>query len=157
MNNENRMTVDSTNTNNNNMLNKDNDMVRDTAVNNNMNNNLVTQGDSMSLRNNNQADQNNPVNQNQNNQVNQPNQGNNNINSGINIGLNAAGYAGAPQLQTFVPQNVVTTLTGKYGTSVYDITSVKSASGTSEYIVRVLENGQLRTQYVGEDGNPVVR
>ncbi len=52
---------------------------------------------------------------------------------------------------------MVSKITSKFGSSVYDITSVKGASGSAEYVVRVLENGQLRTQHVGEDTNPIVK
>jgi hypothetical protein len=122
-----------------NTMNSDSNMATDTSMSNsNMNNTTDTQGNNMS-NNNNQA-----------------NNSMNSMNTGM-TGLSSAGYVAAPQMQTFVSPDMVSKITSKFGSSIYDITSVKGASGSAEYVVRMLENGQLRTQHIGEDANPIVK
>ncbi|MBA2561521.1 MAG: hypothetical protein H0V14_01155 [Chitinophagaceae bacterium] len=155
---------------NKNMPTSDDRMMSDTAMNSNMNNsnnnNMAPQGDSsmnnmnnnsnMTNNNNNMATQGDSS---MNNNMNNNNQVTNNLSTGtgMNTGLSSAGYVAAPQMQTFVAEDVVSKVKSKYGDLIYDITSIKSAAGTAEYVIRVLENGQLRTQYIGEDANPIVR
>jgi hypothetical protein len=51
-------------------------------------------------------------------------------------------YAALPQLSTWVPENVVSSLSSRYGNNLYDITMVKTAEDNKHhYIVRTQENG----------------
>ena len=63
--------------------------------------------------------------------------------------------ANLPVVGNNVPADVVNTLRNKYGSTVYDIKQIRSTSGQNIYVVRVMENGGMRTEYVGADGNVV--
>jgi len=72
------------------------------------------------------------------------------------MGMTATTYAALPVFETNVPQDMVTKLETKYGSSLYDITTVRSNTPEQwEFVVRVWDNGQYRTDYIGLDGNPV--
>ena len=72
------------------------------------------------------------------------------------MGMTATTYAALPLLETGVPQDMVTKLETKYGTSLYDITTVRSNTPDQwAFVVRIWVNGQYRTDYIGMDGNPV--
>ena len=60
-----------------------------------------------------------------------------------------------PVVGTGVSADVVTTLKNKYGTNLYDIKQIKSTSGQLIYVVRVMDNGGMRSEYVGADGTVV--
>jgi hypothetical protein len=79
------------------------------------------------------------------------------MNNAATTGITATTYAALPVLETDVPQNVMDKLKSKYGDALYDITTVKSTTtpGQMEYVARVWDNTQYRTDYIGEDGNPV--
>lgn len=63
------------------------------------------------------------------------------------IGLNR--YAALPQLSTWVPENIVSTLSSRYGNNLYDITMVKSSEENKHhYIVRTQENGLFTTHII---------
>jgi hypothetical protein len=62
-----------------------------------------------------------------------------------------------PVIGTSVSADVVTNIKNKYGATVYDIRQMKSSSGQDIYAVRVMDNGQIRTDYVGADGNVIPR
>ncbi|MDB5199462.1 MAG: hypothetical protein JWO92_1425 [Chitinophagaceae bacterium] len=61
--------------------------------------------------------------------------------------------ASLPVIGTGVPDDVVTNIKNKYGSNLYDIKKIKATSGQDAYAVRVMENGQYVTYYVGADGN----
>ena len=63
--------------------------------------------------------------------------------------------ANLPVVGNNVPTDVVNTLRNKYGSTVYDIKQIRSTSGQNIYVVRVMGNGGMRTEYVGADGNVV--
>lgn len=63
--------------------------------------------------------------------------------------------ANLPVVGNGVTPDVVTNLKNKYGTNIYDIKQIRSTSGQNIYVVRVMENGGMRTDYVGADGNAV--
>ncbi len=63
--------------------------------------------------------------------------------------------ANLPVVGNGVTADVVTTLKNKYGTTLYDIKQIKSTSGQLIYVVRVMENGGMRSEYVGADGSIV--
>ncbi|HEU0064773.1 MAG TPA: hypothetical protein VFQ58_07070 [Flavisolibacter sp.] len=76
----------------------------------------------------------------------------------MNTYYNSAGQTfnvALPVMETQVPADVVTKISGMYGPSVYDITRVKGENNEDDYIVRILDNnGQIRTERInGEGGN----
>ena len=65
--------------------------------------------------------------------------------------------ASLPVIETNVSADVVTNIKNKYGATVYDIGQMKSPSGQDIYVVRVMGSGQVRTDFVGADGNVIPR
>lgn len=61
-----------------------------------------------------------------------------------------------PVVGNGVSADVVTAVKTKYGDNVYDIKKIKITSGDA-YAVRVMENGQYYTYYVGADGIVIAR
>lgn len=59
-----------------------------------------------------------------------------------------------PVIGTDVPSDVVSNIKNKFGSNIYDIKKIRLTSGDA-YVVRVMENGQFTTSYVGSDGNVV--
>jgi len=138
--------TDSSDNRNNSNVNMDNNMKMDSATNMNRS--------STSNMNNSQNNGNNISNSNMNNSS---NPGMNNNGSGIvNNGLNGqAGYAALPVLENSVPEAVVAKVKEKYGSTVYDITSVKRSADQSVYVIRTQENGTFKAIVVKDDGSPV--
>lgn len=64
--------------------------------------------------------------------------------------------AALPVHQSFVPDAVVSKAIDLYGPVMYDINKIKGTSGQDVYLVRILENGQLSSQYMAEDGSKVI-
>src|SRR5215207_4681043 len=60
-----------------------------------------------------------------------------------------------PVRQSFVPDAVVTKAIDMYGPVLYDINHIKGTTGQDVYVVRILENGQMSSQYMAEDGSKV--
>ena len=61
-----------------------------------------------------------------------------------------------PVLQTFVPDAVITTAINQYKQNLYDITAMKSNHhDTAMYLVRILDNGELKNVYMDESGAAV--
>jgi len=84
------------------------------------------------------------------------------MNSSTNVNIVTIGGwttnpATLPIVGTGVSQEVVNTLKNKYGSSIYDIKQITGTSGQSIYIVRVMENGGMRSEYVDASGNVVVQ
>lgn len=65
--------------------------------------------------------------------------------------------ASLPVVGTGVSADVVANIKSKYGENIYDIKKIRSTSGQDAYAVRVMENGQYNTYYVGADGNVVAK
>lgn len=63
--------------------------------------------------------------------------------------------ANLPVVGNNVSADVVSAIKNKYGATVYDIKQIRSTSGQNIYVVRVMENGSMRTDYVGADANTV--
>jgi len=61
-----------------------------------------------------------------------------------------------PVKQSFVPDAVVSKVIDLFGPTLYDITTVKGSSNQDIYAVRILENGQVSTQWMDENGNKVI-
>lgn len=63
------------------------------------------------------------------------------------------GYALAlPVIQTYVPENIITSAIQKFGSSLYSIAMVKTNGGNSAYQVGLLQGGQLAMQYLDDNG-----
>ena len=61
-----------------------------------------------------------------------------------------------PVLQTYVPDAVITNALNQYKQQVYDITAMKSNHhDTAMYLVRILDNGELKNVYMDESGAAV--
>jgi hypothetical protein len=64
--------------------------------------------------------------------------------------------AALPVHQSYVPDAVISKAIDLYGPVMYDINHIKGTSGQDVYLVRILENGQLSSQYMAEDGSKVI-
>jgi hypothetical protein len=60
-----------------------------------------------------------------------------------------------PVTQTWMPDEVINKMSSMFGPSIYDIAMIKGAGGQNIYHVRLSENGQMRSQYIGEDGTTI--
>jgi hypothetical protein len=66
------------------------------------------------------------------------------------------GYTVAlPVLQTWVPDAVITTAGNLYKQNLYDIAAMKGNNNTEMYVVRVLDNGELKSMYMDANGTAV--
>ncbi|MFL5739166.1 MAG: hypothetical protein ACJ75B_03035 [Flavisolibacter sp.] len=77
----------------------------------------------------------------------------------VNTYYNTAGQSftvALPVRESLVPDAVVSRAISTYGPTLYDITSVKGTNGQDIYMVRTLENGQITSQWMGEDGTKVI-
>ena len=63
--------------------------------------------------------------------------------------------ANLPVVGNNVSPDVVSTLKTRYGSTIYDIKKIRSTGGQDIYVMRVMENGGMKTMYVGADGNVV--
>lgn len=67
-----------------------------------------------------------------------------------------SGYIVAlPVLQTWVPDAVITTATNLYKQNLYDIAAMKGNNNTDMYVVRVQDNGELKSMYMDGNGTAV--
>lgn len=57
-----------------------------------------------------------------------------------------------PVLQTYVPDQIISTAINQYKQNLYDITAIKGNNSQNLYQVRVLDNGQLRTMWIDSTG-----
>jgi hypothetical protein len=58
-----------------------------------------------------------------------------------------------PIVQSLVPENVISTAVNTHGNNVYDILQLRTAADSMAiYQVRVIENGQVTSKYMKEDG-----
>lgn len=60
-----------------------------------------------------------------------------------------------PVLQTYVPDPVITTATNLYKQNLYDITAMKGNNKEDVYLVRVQDNGELKSMYMDANGTAV--
>jgi hypothetical protein len=59
-----------------------------------------------------------------------------------------------PVLQNLVPEEVTNKAMELYGMNIYDVTRLKAVDSTMEvYQVRLLDNGQIRTEVISADGS----
>ena len=61
-----------------------------------------------------------------------------------------------PVMETYVPQDVVSKLESKYGSALYDITTLQSVNGVDRYCVRTLNNGVVEAVTVDGSGAPAM-
>jgi hypothetical protein len=63
------------------------------------------------------------------------------------------GYSLAlPVLLSYVPENIVNSALNKYGSNLYSISMVKTNDGKDNYMIGLLDRGQISTQYLDESG-----
>jgi len=60
-----------------------------------------------------------------------------------------------PVLQTWVPDDVISTATNLYKQNLYDITALKGSNKQDIYQVRVMDNGELKTIWMDANGTAV--
>lgn len=60
-----------------------------------------------------------------------------------------------PVIQSWVPEEVVTSALNMYGTSIYSVNRIKGATGQELYQVTLLDNGTSRMEYLNADGSSV--
>ena len=78
-------------------------------------------------------------------------------NSGSGMSATSTTMASLPVIENYVPDAVVSKVKQKYGSSVYDITSVKGTNGQI-YVVRSTgDNGAFKTDIINEDGSATSR
>lgn len=66
------------------------------------------------------------------------------------------GYTVAlPVLQTYVPDEVVNAAVNMYKQNLYDITAMKGNEKQDMYVVRVMENREMKTHYIDAHGTAV--
>jgi hypothetical protein len=81
---------------------------------------------------------------------------NNNRNMQVYYAPNGTGYAVAlPVIQSWVPEDVVTSAISRYGNSIYAINKVRGANGQEVYQVTLLDKGEARSEYLSADGGSV--
>jgi hypothetical protein len=61
-----------------------------------------------------------------------------------------------PVKQTLIPDAVVSKANETWGPAVYDIAQIRGLNGQPVYHVRIIENGQVASQYMAEDGSKVI-
>lgn len=81
---------------------------------------------------------------------------NNNRNMQVYYAPNGNSYSVAlPVIQSWVPEEVVTSALNMYGANIYSVNKIKGASGQDLYQVTLLENGMSRMEYLNPDGTTV--
>lgn len=81
---------------------------------------------------------------------------NNNRNMQVYYAPNGNSYTVAlPVIQSWVPEEVVTSALNMYGSNIYSVNKIKGASGQDLYQVTLLENGMSRMEYLNPDGTTV--
>jgi hypothetical protein len=62
-----------------------------------------------------------------------------------------------PVTQTYVPDDIMNRVTTMFGPMVYDVTTLKGdSSHQTIYQIRTLENGQVKSQWIGDDGSSIM-
>ena len=67
----------------------------------------------------------------------------------------AKNQASLPVLGTNVSEQVAANIKNKYTQTIYDIRKIKGTSGQDVYLVRVMDKGAYRIDYVDENGSAV--
>ncbi len=74
----------------------------------------------------------------------------------LNVFMNESGSSytlALPVIQSSVSENVISSAINKYGFNVYDVLQLKTGDSQYVYQVRLIENGQVRTVHMNEDGS----
>jgi hypothetical protein len=80
----------------------------------------------------------------------------NNRNIQVYYAPNGNSYTVAlPVVQSWVPEEVVTSALTMYGSNIYSVNKIRGASGQDLYQVTVLDNGISRSEYLSADGSSV--
>jgi hypothetical protein len=62
-----------------------------------------------------------------------------------------------PVTETYVPDDIMNKVTTMFGPMVYDVTTLKGDSTHQNiYQIRTLENGQVKSQWIGDDGSSIM-
>ncbi|MFL5789750.1 MAG: hypothetical protein ACJ748_16940 [Flavisolibacter sp.] len=61
-----------------------------------------------------------------------------------------------PVIETQVPADIISKVENTYGPNVYDITRIKGQDNQDAYLIRILDNGQMRTETMNGDGGSVM-
>lgn len=73
----------------------------------------------------------------------------------VYYGPNGTSYSVAlPAIENKVPEEVITKALNQFGNNMYDITMMKSANSNTVYMVRLMDNGNIRSTWMNEDGSP---
>lgn len=83
------------------------------------------------------------------------------MNNGVpnHVYYNSAGQTftvALPVRQSWIPETVISKAVELYGPVIYDINTMKGTNNQEIYTVRLLENGQLSTIWIGEDGTRIM-
>lgn len=71
-------------------------------------------------------------------------------------GTSAQSYMVAlPVLESQTPEDIISKVKTMYGMNLYDINRIKAANNQYVYHMRLLENGQVRDEWISEDGTAV--
>jgi hypothetical protein len=71
-------------------------------------------------------------------------------------GTSAQSYmVSLPVRQSLTPDDIITKAKSMFGMSIYDINRVKAANNEDVYHVRLLDNGQVRSVWISEQGTEV--
>lgn len=62
-----------------------------------------------------------------------------------------------PVTQSSVSTDVISKIKSMYGTNVYDVTTIKVADHSDAYYVRIIENGQVRSEVIDAQGQAVTQ
>jgi|ERR1051326_688620 hypothetical protein len=74
----------------------------------------------------------------------------------VYYGPNGTSFSVAlPAIETQVPEGVITKAINQFGNNMYDITMMKGPSNNTIYMVRLMENGNIRSTWMNEDGSTV--
>jgi hypothetical protein len=78
---------------------------------------------------------------------------NSNRNMNVYYSPNGSGYTVAlPVVQSWVPEEVITSALNTYGNSIYSVNRVRGLNGQDVYAVTVIDGGVARTEYLAADG-----
>lgn len=60
-----------------------------------------------------------------------------------------------PVIQTYVPEEIIDKALQKYGANLYSVSMVKTAEGKDAYQLGLIDRGQMKMEYLNEDGTAV--
>ncbi len=62
-----------------------------------------------------------------------------------------------PVTESYVPDDIVSKATTMFGPAIYDLTTLKGDSAhPSIYQIRTIDNGQVKAQWIGDDGSSIM-